>query len=252
MGSGDVSFAATAARTYRRDMGSILFSTIGTLAGAVVGITVLSTRAARHLRKPEDRAGRAVLQRMNVSHAPLTAWGLDQLEIHDDFIVLDIGCGGGRTIDRLAAVVSKGKVFGIDYSEESVAAARATNGAWIEQGHVDIQLGSVSQLPYADATFDLVTAVETHYYWPNLQRDVAGVERVLKPGGTFLIVAETYRGRTNDWLYRPTMTLVLRANYLTPEQHRELLVNAGLVVVRVIVDQSKGWIAAMGKRPAKV
>jgi SAM-dependent methyltransferase len=127
--------------------------------------------------------------------------------------------------------------------------ARETNRAWIERGRVDIQLGSVSHLPYADATFDLVTAIETHYYWPDLPRDVAEVKRVLEPGGRFLIIAETYRGRRNDWLFRPTMTRMLRAHYLTPEQHRQLLVDAGFVEVRVALARSKGWIAVVGKRP---
>jgi SAM-dependent methyltransferase len=232
-------------------MRSLLVSIVWGVAGAVAGVVVMSSRAARHLRKPADRSGRAVLQRMNVSHASVTAWGLDQVDVGDDFTILDIGCGGGRTIDRLAAMAAKGRVFGIDYSAESVATARETNRAWIDQGRVDIQLGDVSHLPYADETFDLITAIETHYYWADLRRDLAEVKRVLKKGGTFLIIAETYRGRRNDWLYRPTMTLVLRAHYLTPDAHRELLVDTGFTAVRIIVERSKGWIAAIGIRPTQ-
>jgi SAM-dependent methyltransferase len=186
---------------------------------------------------------------MNISHAALTAWGLEHVAIRDDFRILDVGCGGGRTIDRLAQVATRGKVFGVDYSEESVATARETNARWIEQGRVDIQIGAVSRLPFPDATFDLVTAVETHYYWPDLPRDVREVRRVLRSGGTFAIVAEAYRGRRNDWLFRPTMTLLLRATYLTPEQHRQLLVDAGFVDVQLFEDQAKGWICATGSRP---
>jgi SAM-dependent methyltransferase len=220
---------------------------IGALAGAVVGAVVMA-RSARQCRKPSHRAGRAVLQRMNVSHAELTAWGLSQVAMRDDFTILDVGCGGGRTIDRLASIATKGKVFGVDYSEESVATARETNARWIEQGRVDIQLGTVSRLPFADGTFDLVTAVETHYYWPDLPRDVREVFRVLKPSGTFAIIAEAYRGRRNDWLFRPTMTLILRAAYLTPDEHRHLLVDAGFVDVQVVEEKAKGWICASGRR----
>src|SRR5438477_5843418 len=158
----------------------VLAPVIGALAGAAVGAVVMA-RSARQCRKPSDRAGRAVLQRMNVSHAELTAWGLSHVAMRDDFTILDVGCGGGRTIDRLASIATKGKVFGVDYSEESVATARETNARWIEQGRVDIQLGTVSRLPFTDGTFDLVTAVETHYYWPDLPRDVREVFRVLKP-----------------------------------------------------------------------
>jgi len=69
---------------------------------------------------------------------------------------------------------------------------------------------------------------------------------VLKPGGQFAIIAETYRGRRNDWLYRPTMTLVLKAAYLTPDQHRQLLVDAGYSDVQLFVEEQQGWICAIG------
>lgn len=227
-------------------------SVIATLAGAIGGAAIgglLMARSSRQLRKPSDRTGRAVLARMNLSHASVTQWGLSHLDIGDGFTILDVGCGGGRTIDRLASIATKGKVFGVDYSEDSVAVSRETNANWIAQGRVDIQHASVSKLPFPDGMFDLVTAVETHYYWPDLPNDVREVMRVLKPGGTFAIIAETYRGRRNDWAYRPTMTLVLRAAYLTPEQHRQLLVDAGYGNVQVFEEKTKGWICAVGTRP---
>ena len=116
--------------------------------------------------------------------------------------------------------------YGIDYSEESVAVARETNRGAIERGQVDIQLGDVAQLPFADGTFDVVTAIETHYYWPDLPRDVRHLMQVLKPVGVLLVVAETYRGRRNDWLIRPIMQGMFRAAYLSPAEHKQLLVDA--------------------------
>jgi len=219
-----------------------------TLAGAAAGV-LLMARATRQCRKPSDRAGRAVLQRMNVSHAAVTQWGLSHVQIGQDFTILDVGCGGGRTVERLAAIATRGRVYGVDYSEASVATARETCQGSIAEGRVEIQQAGVSKLPFDDATFDLVTAVETHYYWPDLPRDVREVMRVLKRSGKFVIIAETYRGRRNDWMYRPTMTLVLRAAYLTPEQHRQLLVDAGYADVQVFEEKLLGWICAIGTRP---
>lgn len=70
---------------------------------------------------------------------------------------------------RLAALASDGKVIELDYSAASVVVSRDTNAKEIEAGRVQIERGSVSILPFPDRTFDIITAVETHYYWPTCQ-----------------------------------------------------------------------------------
>jgi ubiquinone/menaquinone biosynthesis C-methylase UbiE len=185
---------------------------------------------------------------MNISHAGVTQWGLTHLDIKPHFTILDVGCGGGQTIKTLSSRVPDGKVYGIDYSEESVAVARETNRDAIERGQVDIQLGTVSQLPFAEGTFDVVTAIETHYYWPDLPQDVRHLMKVLKPAGVLLVVAETYRGRRKDWLYRPIMQGLFRAAYLSPAEHKQLLVDAGYRDVEVFEDRERGWICVRGRR----
>src|SRR5215831_7642519 len=122
---------------------SVLGLVAGTVGGAAVG-GVLMARAARQCRKPSSQTGRAVLQRMNESHSRVTAWGLSHVSVGPAFDVLDVGCGGGRTIERLASMAPNGHVFGIDYSAESVAVARETNHTAVAEGRVDIQLGTVS------------------------------------------------------------------------------------------------------------
>ena len=218
-----------------------------------VAIDLLAAGAAfayiRQCRKPAWLPGRFVVARMNWSHSGLTAWGLSHLAIRSDATVLDVGCGGGRTIETLAGLASAGKVFGVDYSAASVAASRRHNAALIAAGRVDVQQASVASLPFSSSTFDAVTAIETHYYWPDLPQNVKEVLRVLKPGGAFMLLAETYKGRSFDWLYRPVMTGLLSASYLSIEEHRALLVDAGYVGVAVSVDEGKGWICAVGHKP---
>jgi len=199
-------------------------------------------------RKPTGWLGRRVARAMNVGHARLAAWGLTHVVVGKGFTMLDVGCGGGKLIETLASLAPAGRVFGIDYSASSVATARATNEVAIAAGRVDIRHGDVSHLPFESNTFDLVTAFETHYYWPDLPRDVAEVMRVLKPGGAFLLVAEAYRGQRLSWLYGAAM-MMLRGKYLTVAQHRDLLVDAGYAEVVVDADRSKGWLSVRGTKP---
>jgi SAM-dependent methyltransferase len=199
----------------------------------------------RQCRKPAWWPGRLFLRSMNLSHAGLTNWGLTHASIQLPDTILDVGCGGGRTIDTMAKAASQGRVFGVDYSATSVGVARRVNAAAIDAGRVCVQQGSVSALPFAAATFDLVTAVETHYYWPDLLSDLREIRRVLKPDGRVVLIAEAYRGRRADWLYRPAMRL-LRAEYLTVDEHRAVLESAGYVNVEVHTEPSKGWLCAVG------
>jgi SAM-dependent methyltransferase len=202
----------------------------------------------RQCRKPAWVPGRLFLRSMNLSHAGLTNWGLTHTSIRPTDTILDVGCGGGRTIDTMAKGASHGRVFGVDYSATSVDVARRVNAAAIEAGRVDVQQASVSALPFAAATFDLVTAVETHYYWPDLLSDLREVRRVLKPDGRVVLIAEAYRGRRADWLYRPAMRL-LRAEYLTMDEHRAALEGAGYANVEVHTEPSNGWLCAVGSSP---
>src|SRR5579883_1778619 len=125
-----------------------------------------------HCQNPTGWLGRLILRNMNSRHSKVTDWGLSQVSIGKQDIILDVGCGGGRTVSKLAAVATQGKVYAIDHSGESVAMARRSNRQWTELGRVEVQQGSVSQLPFPDGMFDLITAVETHFWWPALATDL--------------------------------------------------------------------------------
>jgi SAM-dependent methyltransferase len=203
-------------------------------------------------RKPKWWLGRRIAMAMNIQHSGVTDWGLSHATIGKRATILDVGCGGGRTVQKLAAIATEGKVCGIDYSDASVAVARSTNSDLVDAGRVEIKHGSVSQLPYPDETFDVVTAVETHYYWPDFVNDLREVLRVLKPGGKLVLIAETYKGRSFDFVYRPVMTLLLRATYLTPSEHRDALDRAGFTGTDVSTERAKGRICAVGTKAVTV
>ena len=77
---------------------------------------------------------------------------------------------------------------GIDHSRDMVNLSSQVNKQLIEEGRVVVDHGSVSNLPYSEDMFDVVTAFETIEFWPNLSEDLKEIKRVLKPGGQLLVV----------------------------------------------------------------
>ena len=172
--------------------------------------------------RPEGFLGRVMLRFMNFGHAPLTNWGLSLVEIHDGWTMLDIGCGGGATLKRLLMRSKGAQVYGIDISEESVAKARKVNASVLDR-QVFVTQGSAEKLPYEDNKFDLVTAVETVYFWPDLPNCLKEVRRVVKPGGRFAIMVEVLE---NDSVWTD---VVDGMTAYSPEQLKEMLEGAGFV-----------------------
>lgn len=143
-----------------------------------------------HPERPEGEDGVRLLNRMNGGrHENLAVWGLSHVSVASDAQVLDIGCGGGANIARLLEMAPHGHVNGLDYSPLSVRMSSEHNAEAIVAGRCEVIEGDSSALPFADASFDLVTAFETVYYW-DIEPAFAEVLRVLKPGGTFLICNE--------------------------------------------------------------
>lgn len=203
---------------------------------------------AFQVRKPTRWLGRPFAWLMNSSHSNLTDWGLTHVAIEKQFTILDVGCGGGRTIQKLAAAATEGKVFGIDYAAGSVGVSRRKNAQLIASGHVEIQRASVSKLPFPDDTFDLVAAVETQYYWPDMINDMKEILRVLKPGGSLIVIAESYKGSRYAALQSPAMWL-LRSTLLSVDEQKELFSAAGYTNVQLFEERSKGWMCATGRKP---
>lgn len=135
-------------------------------------------------RKPEGELGDKLLERMNRSHENLAQWVCNQLNIEKNDYILDIGCGGGVNVKRFAEIISDdGKVVGLDYSDVSVEKTTKLNEEFIKEGKVEVVEGSVSEMPFDDGTFDMVTGFETIYFWPNFIEDLKEVNRVLKKEG---------------------------------------------------------------------
>ena len=202
----------------------------------------LLKRLLGQCKKPSGRFGRFLARGMNLGHAGLTKWGLSFVDIAGDIDALDIGCGGGRTVARLAGIITNGKIFGIDYSPDAVAVARKRNRALIRDGRVEIFEETVSSMRFSDGAFDLITAIETHYFWPDLVNDLKEVHRVAKQDGQLLIVGAVYkdekRGRRNQRIVD-----AIGMTYLSIEEFREVLEGVGFSEFDAFEEETKGWFA---------
>lgn len=139
--------------------------------------------------RPEGDDGRNMLLRMNKNHGYLRDWALPLISYTDGMNILDIGCGGGATIAALLTLAKDSHIDGVDYMQTSVDLATETNQAEIGR-RVNIHVGDVTALPFEDSTYDLATAVETTYFWPDMNKAFREVYRVLKKGGVFAIINE--------------------------------------------------------------
>lgn len=199
-------------------------------------------------RKPVGKIGKSVGAEMNEHHRDLWEWGLSHVEIARDASILDIGCGGGKSLQVLAQLAPQGKVTGIDYSADMVEMSADLNRDLIEAGRVCVSRGNVEKLDFADETFDQAVAFETYYFWPDQQANLAEICRVLKPGGKILLVNEVFdhpdfAERNRYYVETAKMSIHTEAGF------RELLESAGYEVLAVDPIVEKNWITVLAQKP---
>jgi len=205
----------------------------------------LMEKMLKQSRKPAGRFGMFYARLMNIGHSKVTQWGLNHVSTNKDDTILDIGCGGGKTVNTLADRATEGKIYGIDYSEDCVSVASKINKKLIDAGRVEILHASVESLPFPNDSFDLVTAVESYYFWPNLINNLKEIRRVLKPGGSVILINACYR---DERFEKRNANLARMGNftYHLPEEFREFLRDAGYSSIQIDVLENKNWITAIG------
>jgi SAM-dependent methyltransferase len=104
--------------------------------------------------------------------------------------VLEVGGGEGELAQRLVGELDV-QLVGIDQSEAMVELQRA-------QG-IDARVGDVQALPFADGEFDLVVAAWMLYHVPDLDRGLAEIARVLRPGGVLVAATNSLEHMQELW-----------------------------------------------------
>jgi ubiquinone/menaquinone biosynthesis C-methylase UbiE len=170
---------------------------------------------------------------MNIGHTAISTWGLKHLDIKPRDLVLDIGCGGGKNIARMLKKAYEGKVCGLDYAGASVEKSKNLNRKAVSSGRAEIRQGSVSENPWPDNTFDIVTAFETVYFWPDFVNDLREIRRVLKPGGVFFICNEMNKPEEGKTPYQFWIDMLDLKTY-TARDFQKLLTEAGFIDIEIV------------------
>jgi SAM-dependent methyltransferase len=189
---------------------------------------------------PTGDSGRKVAAKMNKGHWDLTTWGLKQVSIKSNFVILDVGCGGGKTISRLAKRADQGKVYGLDQCGDMIDYSRQINRNLIVQNRVEIVPGSIAKTSFKDEFFDLITAIETYYFWPNLAEAFREIKRILKKGGYVLIISEMIK----DGTYEVEIAEIIaktQVNLVPLQEMQRILHSEGFSNVKVYRKRKSDW-----------
>lgn len=101
--------------------------------------------------------------------------------------ILDIGCGTGASLRHLAALGAEGRLVGVDPSERMICHARR-----LSPDRLEFAMASAEDLPFPDAAFDGVLAVNSVNHWPDPAAGFAEASRVLRPGGWIAAGGEVF------------------------------------------------------------
>lgn len=159
---------------------------------------------------------------------------LEHVQPGEDLRLLDVGCGNGKMLAWLQGRLG-GSMHGFDYAEEAIRTARA-----LYQG--DFRVGAMGEIDYPESSFDLITAMDTLYFAPDMAAFVGQMKRWLRPGGVIFagyqegdvqprtadavssVLAQALTEHGLDWrvedITRETWEL-LRRKRACAERHRE-------------------------------
>lgn len=198
----------------------------------------------QNAQKPEGALGKLMMNKMNLGHARLAAWGFDHMKIRPDFDAIDLGCGGGANVEVLLDKCKEGSVTGIDYADVSVQLTTEKNKKAIDEGRCRVLQADVSDLPFEDQEFDHATAFETVFFWPDIDKAFKEVYRILKPGSRFAICNEMSAERSDEEWHEKIKGLYLYKQ----EEMVDHLKQAGFKDVEVFRQDDEGWILFLAEK----
>lgn len=202
----------------------------------------------QNTRLPQGVGGKMMVKMMNIGHASVADWGLSEGRARTfaprNARVLDVGCGGGRNLSKWLDICPNGTICGVDYSQTSVDESRRHNKRAVARGQCKVLKGDVAALPFSDDSFDVVSAFETIYFWPDLARCFGEIHRVLRDRGTFMICNESDGSNPADERW---CEIIGGMRIYNEGQISDALRQAGFTAIEVHRNPKRRWLCITAK-----
>lgn len=190
---------------------------------------------------PKGYWGRKTLKAMNNDHSRLTDWGISMFDMPDNPVCLDVGCGGGLTVQKLASH-TENTVYGVDISDEAIYLTQKLNKKDVKHGKVVLIKSDVKELNIPDNSIDIATAVETFYFWQDKVACLTKIYNLLKDGGQLVIMLDAYDDGDTDYMQHIVDLIGLELN--TIDQFYSMLSTAGFTEITHATNGKKICIKA--------
>jgi arsenite methyltransferase len=200
---------------------------------------------AKQMKEPSGIVGRFIIARgMNRTNADIFRSAIQILDVKSADRVLDIGFGGGATMEKMIGLASNGLIAGVETSSVMLKQGRKKFKQDIVQGKVELKEGSASSIPYGNNYFDKICTINCIYFWPDPVAGLKETFRVLKPG-RILVVANYLKEEFER--YPPSR---YGFNIYSDNQLQKLLEDSGFSEIKIEHRASKPFtsIFAIGKK----
>jgi ubiquinone/menaquinone biosynthesis C-methylase UbiE len=152
---------------------------------------------------PSGLLGKIFGKLMELTNADTYQKALQALAPSDNELFLELGFGTGRLAEMLLSATTNTFFAGIDPTATMVetATTRLIAQGWGER--IELQQGCDDSLPWEDDLFDAIIAIHCFQFWPDPNKSITEISRVLRPQGKLVIAFRDHSHNAPNWLPNP-------------------------------------------------